>query len=208
MSPTTIDPVRANRELVVYCLYVAGGATERVHTEDLALKCWELFPDSFSWTKYPQYPDKDIVRVALTDARKEKYGALVSGRVEGKASGAGHGEPEGWLLTDKGLGWIKDNLSLFGDDPAKHERKAHRQLLLRRVKELTTSELYRRFAESSTSFLPSIGELAAFLRCRVDANAAVWERRLADIRRLAIDAGEDAIGRFAAACSDVYHRER
>jgi len=56
--------------------------------------------------------------------------------------------------------------------------------------------------------LPSIGELAAFLRCRVDANAAVWERRLADIRRLAIDAGEDAIGRFAAACSDVYHRER
>jgi len=76
------------------------------------------------------------------------------------------------------------------------------------VKELTTSELYRRFAESSTSFLPSIGELAAFLRCRVDANAAVWERRLADIRRLAIDAGEDAIGRFAAACSDVYHRER
>jgi len=31
-------PARANRELVVYGLYVAGGATERVHTEDLALK--------------------------------------------------------------------------------------------------------------------------------------------------------------------------
>lgn len=208
MSPTTAGPMRANRELVVYCLYVAGGATERVHTEDLALKCWELFPDSFSWTKYPQYPDKDIVRVALTDARKGKYGALVSGRVEGKATGVSHGEPEGWLLTDKGLGWIKDNLSLFGDDPAKHERKAHRQLLLRRVKKLTTSELYRSFAESSTSFSPSIGELAAFLQCRVDANEAVWERRLADIRRLGIEAGEDAIGRFAAACSDAYHRER
>jgi len=86
--------MKANRELVVYCLYVVGGATERVHTEDLALKCWELFPDSFSWTKYPNYPDKDIVRVALTDARKEKYGALVSGRIEGKASGTGHGEPD------------------------------------------------------------------------------------------------------------------
>jgi hypothetical protein len=55
MSATMTEPVRANRELVVYCLYVAGGATERVHTEDLALKCWELFPDSFSWTKYPQH---------------------------------------------------------------------------------------------------------------------------------------------------------
>jgi hypothetical protein len=208
MSAKMTEPVRANRALVVYCLYVAGGVTERVHTEDLALKCWELFPDSFSWTKYPKYPDKDIVRVALTDARKDKYGALVSGRVEGKASGVGHGEPEGWLLTDKGLGWIKDNLSLFGDDPAKHERKAHRQVLLRRVKKLTTSDLYRRFEESSTSFSPSIGELAAFLLCRVDANEAVWERRLAEIRRLGIDAGEDAIGRFAAACSDLYHRER
>lgn len=208
MSLSSAGPMRANRELVVYCLYVAGGATERVHTEDLALKCWELFPDSFSWTKYPQYPDKDIVRVALTDARKEKYGAHVSGRVEGKTPGVGHGDPEGWLLTDKGLEWVKGNLNLFGDDTAKHERKAHRQLLLRRVKELTTSELFRRFAESSTSFSPSIGELAAFLRCRVDANEAVWERRLADIRRLGIDAGEDAIGRFADACSDAYHRER
>lgn len=201
-------PVRANRELVVYGLYVAGGATERIHTEDLALKCWELFPDSFSWTKYAQYPDKDIVRVALTDARKDKYGALVSGRVEGHAAGASHSEPEGWLLTEKGLAWIKENLSLFGDDAANRERKAHRQLLLRRVKELKTSDLYRRFVQSSAAFSPSIGELAAFLRCRVDANEAVWERRLADIRRLGIDAAEDAIGQFAAACSDAYRRER
>ncbi len=208
MSPTLAGPVRANRKLVVYCLYVTGGATESVHTEDLALKCWELFPDSFSWRKYPQYPDKDIVRVALIDARKDKYGALVSGRVEGHASGVGPGQPEGWLLTDKGLTWIKENLSLFGDDPAKHERKAHRQLLLRRVKELKTGDLYRRFAESSSSFAPSIGELAAFLKCRVDANEAVWERRLADIRRLGIDAAEDAIRAFASACSDAYRHER
>lgn len=208
MSTIAAEPMRANRELVVYSLYVAGGATERVHTEDLALKCWELFPDSFSWTKYPQYPDKDIVRVALTDARKQKYGAFVSGRVEGKPSGVAHTEPEGWLLTDKGLGWIKDNLSSFGDDATKHERKAHRQLLLRRAKELMTSELYRRFTESKNSFSLSIGELAAFLKCRVDANEVVWERRLADIRRLGIDSGEEAIERFAAACSDVYRRER
>lgn len=201
-------PARANRELVVYGLYVAGGATERIHTEDLALKCWELFPDSFSWTKYAQYPDKDIVRVALTDARKEKYGALVVGRVEGHAAGPGNAEPEGWLLTEKGLTWVKENAHLFGDDGTKHERKAHRQLVLRRVKELKTSDLYHRFEESGSSFSTSIGELAAFLKCRVDANEAVWERRLADIRRLGIDAAEDAIGRFAAACSDAYRRER
>src|SRR5580765_1329574 len=106
---------RANRELVVYALYVAGGATSRVHTEDLALKCWELFPDSFSWTKYPTYPDKDIVRVALTDARKDKYGGLISGRVEGHTGDSKGGDAEGWLLTEKGLAWIKQNLTLFED---------------------------------------------------------------------------------------------
>lgn len=200
--------MKPNRELVVYCLYVAGGATKRVHTEDLALKCWELFPDSFSWTKYTQYPDKDIVRVALTDARKGKYGALVAGRVEGKASGTSHGEPEGWLLTDKGLAWIKENSDLFDGVAAKHERKTHRQLLLRRVRDLASGALYRQFVESGASFSPTIGELAAFLKCRVDANDAVWQRRLAEYRRLGIDAGEEAIVRFAAACSDVYQRER
>ena len=197
---------RANRELVVYALYVSGGGMERVHTEDLALKCWELFPDSFSWTKYPQHPDKDIVRVALTDARKEKYGALVAGRVEGHVAVGRHAEPEGWLLTENGLAWVREHLSLFGDQPGNHERKSHRQLLLRRIKDLKTAELYRRFTESHASFLPGIGELAAFLKCRVDANEPVWERRLADIRRLGIDAQDDAVGQFAAACSDAYLR--
>ena len=208
MSNEIRSLARANRELVVYGLYLAGGATDRIHTEDVTLKCWELFPDSFSWTKYPQYPDKDIVRVTLTDARKDKYGALVSGRVEGHASGAGRAEPEGWILTENGLAWIKDNMHLFGNDTANYERKAHRQLILRRVKELKTSDLYRRFVESNTAFSPSIGELAAFFKCRVDASEAVWERRLSGIRRLGIDAAEDAVGQFVAACSIAYRRER
>ena len=37
-----------NRQLVVYALYLLGGDTERVHTEDIALRCFELFPASFS----------------------------------------------------------------------------------------------------------------------------------------------------------------
>ena len=195
-----------NRELVVYCLYLAGGATKRVHTEDLALKCWELYPDSFSWTKFTQFPDKDIVRVALTDARKDKHGAHVAGRVEGNANT--EAEPEGWTLTERGLGWIKDNLELFGGDRAKHERKTHRQILLRRVKELTSHELFRRFEQERGAFSPGIGELAAFLRCRVDASPAVWERRMTEIKRLGTDADDDRIARFTSLCWDAYDRER
>ena len=144
---TTVGGI-PNRELVVYALYLLGGDSNHVHTEDVAIKCFELFPSSFSWVKHTRFPDKDIVRVALTDARKSKHGTFVSGHVEGKAAKLNDdAEPEGWNLTEQGLVWIRENLSRFGEDPAKHERKAHRQLLLRRVHELTGSLLFRRFEE-------------------------------------------------------------
>jgi hypothetical protein len=192
-----------NRSLVVYCLYLAGGATARVHTEDIALKCWELYPDSFSWTKYPQYPDKDIVRVALTDARKAKYGAFLSGRVEGPSSGKG--EPEGWILTEAGLTWVREYANtLDGNSAAKAERKNHRQLLLRRVRDLKAAPLYRTFASSPSAFAPSIGELAGFLRCRVDATAVVWNRRLTELRRVGIESGDSEVERFVQSCQEAY----
>jgi hypothetical protein len=206
MTSSTNVGARPNRELVVYGLYAAGGASQRVHTEEVALKCWTLFPTAFSWTKYPQYPDKDIVRVALTDARKEKYGALVIGRVEGLAHNSD--EPEGWLLTEGGLQWIADNRAAFEAEGADPQRKAHRQLLLRRVREITASDLFRAFQRDREAFAPGIGELASFLKCRVDANQNIWERRLGDIRRLSIDTAESEIGTFAEACSRAYEAQR
>jgi hypothetical protein len=197
---------RPNRVLVVYGLYVAGGATGRVHTEDLALKCWELFPDSFSWTKYPQYPDKDIVRVSLMDARKDRYGAMVSGRVEGHTAPGVHGDPEGWQLTELGLAWVRENLQLFGDDD-RPERKAHRQLVLRRVGEFKRSPLFQQFRESPAAFAPSVGQLAAFLKCRVDASPTVWDRRLSELSRLATDAADVEFSQFVGSCGEAYRRE-
>jgi hypothetical protein len=91
------DSERPNRDLVVYALGILGGEFQRVHTEDIALKCHELFPDVFSWTRYPEIPDKDIARVALTDARKVKYGRLVEGR-------AGM-----WAQTTSWPGWSGDS---------------------------------------------------------------------------------------------------
>ena len=48
-----------SREMVVYVLGLLGGESRKIHTEDIAIKCHSLFPDSFSWTKYPEIPDKD-----------------------------------------------------------------------------------------------------------------------------------------------------
>ena len=95
------------------------------------MKCFELFPSSFSWVKYPNYPDKDIVRVALTDARKERYGGRVEGRAGTKRglSSKTNRDPieDGWILTSRGREWIRVNLKNLERITGTIGSKEHRQ---------------------------------------------------------------------------------
>jgi hypothetical protein len=100
------------------------------------------------------------------------------------------------------------NREAFEAEGADPQRKAHLQLLLKRVKEITGSILFQSFQRVGDTFAPGFGELASFLKCRVDANPSIWERRLADIRRLSIDTAESELGRFAEACSRAYEAQR
>ncbi len=74
----------SNEEIVLYALHLLGGWHKRVHTEDIALKCFELAPSKFSWTKYPKYPDLAPARFALESAKNSQYGSLVEGESERK----------------------------------------------------------------------------------------------------------------------------
>src|SRR3990167_5646274 len=101
-------PKISNWEIVVYVLHSLGGSLRFISTEDIAKKCFELAPDSFSWIKYPEYPDKEVVRRALFHARDEV--ALIRGRA-GKGKGQAtrtNAEPalDGWSLTAEGAKWI------------------------------------------------------------------------------------------------------
>ena len=196
-----------NRELVVYVLYLLGGDTNRVHTEELAIKCHELFPDSFSWTRYPQYPDKDIVRVALTDARKPKYGGLVEGRAgqnRGLASKTNR-EPvgDGWQLTTAGIAWVKHHESSLGKHIGTREVKEHRQKLLKQLSRIRKHKLFARFAEDSALFSPMIGEVADLLKCRVDAEQEVWDARFKKVQSQAESAEQEDVQEFISRCREA-----
>ncbi len=178
----------ANRELVVYALWILGGESEKVHTEDIAIRCHDLFAGSFSWVKHPQFPDKDIVRVALTDARKERYGALVEGR-----TGQKHGlyaktkrqpTPDGWTLTHEGIAWMKENLPELEKLADSGQPKEHRQRVLKQLNLVKRHRLFEEFLADS-EFVPSIGDLAELFRCRVDAAPTVWEERFESVLRKA-----------------------
>lgn len=201
-----------NRHLAVYALSVLGGDTKQIHTEDIALKCFELFPHSFSWVRYPQHPDKDIARIALCDARKAKYGALVEGRA-GRSMGMGAGTgraraSDGWRLTARGLEWIKENQSRLEEFAGSGIVKEHRQKILRQLKRVKDHPLYAQYLDSPDRFHPAIGTIADLLRCRVDAEPEIWDERFRALMRKARVTEQAEVSRFVELCTQAYLRQR
>ena len=92
--------------VVTFALFLAGGDQRAVDTEDVAIKANRLAPGRFSWRKYPEQINLELVRVYLSDAKKPEKGAWLVG------SGI-----SGWSLTPKGLSWAKRNSKrLLGKD--------------------------------------------------------------------------------------------
>lgn len=85
--------------VVTAALHQLGGGARAVDTEDVAVRSFELAPQLFCWQKYPQHINLELVRVALSDAKKPKNGGLTSG--SGRA---------GWRLTQRGLAWAQQSL--------------------------------------------------------------------------------------------------
>lgn len=200
----------ANREMVLYALYALGGATEKCHTEDIAAKCYEFWPTVFSWTKYPQFPDKEIVRFGLTDSRKDKYGALVDGRAgqnRGQSRKTGRRPAsDGWTLTDAGVKWVEDNLSRF--ESTGNITKSHRQKSMQYLSKVKRHKVFSLYSDSHEKFYPSIGDLADLLRCRVDADEVIWKDRFERIRKHAVATGQKDLIGFIEKSINAYEKQR
>lgn len=92
--------------VVTAALHQLGGGARAIDTEDVAVRSFQLAPQLFCWQKYPEHINLELVRVALSDAKKPKNGGLTSG--SGRT---------GWRLTQRGLAWAQQS-SLAGSRPA------------------------------------------------------------------------------------------
>lgn len=183
-----------NRELVVYVLGELGGSFRPIHMEDIALKAHKLFPDAFSWTKYPKIPDKDIVRVALADARKQRYGALVNRKQV----------PDGWVLTASGRKWFDKKEICLAKESSGRLFSDHRQAALRRLRRILNHQVFQKYVQEPETFDPSLGEMASLVRCRVDAPEEVWENRFESIGRDASASDRKELDDFITKCRRSY----
>lgn len=103
----------ANHEVVTLAVYLLGGEREPVDTEDVAKKADELAPGRFTWRKYKDQINLEVVRVYLSDAKKKIRGAYLIG--SGNA---------GWTLSEAGLTFARNNVGALDALQAATPRKA------------------------------------------------------------------------------------
>jgi len=185
------------KDIVVYALYVLGGWQKRVHTEDVALKCYELAPPHFSWVKYPQYPDLAPVRFVLEAATKPKNGALVKGESERKKTVTSVG---GRMLTAAGIEWIKANKVRIERSLGKRKPIVDRLPAHRKLKQLAESMAFKKFTNFGGQAEVSHSEFAESLVCTVNTRAELLNDRLDQLYSIAEELGRGEIKDYVSFC--------
>jgi len=184
-------------DIVIYALYLLGGWQKRVHTEDIALKCFELAPSKFSWVKYPSYPDIAPARFALEAAKKPKNGGLVKGESERKKTAKNIG---GWLLTAEGIKWIKIHKPRIEKYLGKYKPLGDRLEADRKLKELLRSTAFKKFKYYGENADISHAEFAESLICTVNARAEVLNARLDQLYAIAEEIEIEEVKNYVRFC--------
>jgi hypothetical protein len=193
-------------DIVIYSLYQLGGWQERIHTEDIALRCFQTAPSKFSWIKYKQYPDLMTAWYALGRAKKGRYGGLVIGGSERK-KGTGKDKFGGWRLNEKGLQWIEDNRyrieeALFGgmspDD---------RLIEARRLKTLIKSQAYKKHVSQGEKAEISHAEFAESLICTVNTKPEMLRERLEQLYSAAEVLKQIEVKQYLDYCRNRFNKQ-
>lgn len=154
-------------EAATLALYAEGGEREMADTEDVAVRIAEIAPGMFSWRKYRDRIDKELVRVALSDAR------LKSGYTIGSHA-------KGWMLTAKGLEFARRNADRAGERAASERRGPDDLQWERERARLLVSDAFARLQDGGIEGV-TVDEADAFFRLNVYVKGAARERKIARI---------------------------
>jgi hypothetical protein len=172
----------SNHEIVTLVVYLLGGKSSYIETEDIAVKANELAPGRFTWRKYSDQINLEVVRVYLSDAKKADKGAYLVG------SGT-----DGWLLTEKGLRFAQRRLKeLHGADVSRKPTTTKEKKLIRaeRVRMLGSEA----FAKFNAIGLNSVTQQEAESFFRIDSYLTTEQRQRKVIRVLNLFRHDPKIG--------------
>jgi hypothetical protein len=125
----------SNIQLVTIALGNLDGHETPVDSEDVAVHVNVLAPGKFSWRKYPEYIDLQVVNQSLQDARRKRNGSLVTGS-----------SSKGWMLSAAGMEWFKN----FGFESTSDIRDA---VQYRRGSIMRSQDLERRRLKDTRAYI-------------------------------------------------------
>ena len=195
----------SNIDVVVYALFKLGGYERKIHTEEIAYEAYCLDKERFAWklSKFRDmgFPDKERVRRGLTDAAKEKYGRLVEGRADVHIKGK---ETEGWVLTLKGVTWIRRNEKrIEGTLGTTRPRTAYIDTL-RFKKRMREQPLFRRFLENQDLEGQNLYNFTDMLNVRPDSPKEIIAMKFRTLRSNAEVVGDEQILCFLDGCAQAF----
>ena len=194
----------SNLDITIFCLYKLGGASQKTHTEKIAIECFNIAKERFSWRlpEYRNYPDKAPVRFALEQAKKEENGKLVIGKAGGDVAS---GDREGWQLTPEGVNWIKKNedriiKKLKIEKPKIIEREAGRF-----IKKIKSEIAFKNFIKDNYS-LDKVSKynIIDLLNCPPDVPLEIIQSKFRDIKTLAELVDDNDISIFLNMCEEKF----
>lgn len=169
----------SNHEIVTLAVYLLGGDTKRIDTEDIAVKANELAPGRFTWRKYRDQISIDAVRKRLWDASRLQKGGYLFGS-----------ERDGWTLTPAGVTFANaKNGFLAKANLTRTPLNSNERNLIRRERErMLSSDAFAKFSSNQANTILQ-HEAESFFR--VDAyvtGAARMEKILRTKNRFGDDA--------------------
>lgn len=91
----TDNNIFSNKEIGILSVYLLGGESNYIDSEDIAVQANELAPGRFLWRKYKDQINIQAVTKRLSDAKTD-------GDLLGSYS-------KGWILSEKGLQYAKEH---------------------------------------------------------------------------------------------------
>lgn len=193
-----------NVDITVFALASLGGGGKKVFTEDIAAKTFELAPERFSWKTYPEYPDLEVARIALMDARKEKHGILVGGRY-GRASAVQAGD--GWILTPKGVEWYEKNHERIRKALKVAESRTSpvaRSRASKDLKRVRASGMFKNFRKTKGVSEAKPYEFTDLLEASLDTSPVWLRERINTLKAQAAEAKDEEILEFINTCEKEF----
>src|SRR5262249_51567460 len=112
----------ALHEIVALATYLAGGDRKPVDTEDVAMKAEEIAPGRFSWRKYKNQIDLELIYKHLWDLTKPDKGGYVTGS-----------KNDGWLMTLAGTAFAEQAVGKLKNlQPAREKRPKREENWMKR----------------------------------------------------------------------------